>query len=255
MNKPATKEPSMDEILSSIRQIIADDDASTAPAPPPPARPVPAPQAAMPAAAPVPPPIPRAVPSAAVAPKPAEPLTLSAAQIVPAARPVPPAPEPAPPAMDFASMLSEIDEPMVPELPAADEPQLVDPEDIQFEVEAEPEPEPPPPPVMRAPEPPPRPVEAPRQAASVARAAPMPDPTLSDDIADQLLEPTTDAAVQGAMSRLGSLADTGIGGMTLEAMIRQMLKPMLKDWLDENLPSLVERLVEREIARISRGVK
>ncbi len=27
MNKPATKEPSMDEILSSIRQIIADDDA------------------------------------------------------------------------------------------------------------------------------------------------------------------------------------------------------------------------------------
>ena len=83
----------------------------------------------------------------------------------------------------------------------------------------------------------------------------MPDPTLSEDIADQLLEPTTDAAVQGAMSRLGSLADTGIGGMTLEAMIRQMLKPMLKDWLDENLPSLVERLVEREISRISRGVK
>ena len=33
MNKPATKEPSMDEILSSIRQIIADDDAAAAPAP------------------------------------------------------------------------------------------------------------------------------------------------------------------------------------------------------------------------------
>ena len=28
MNKPAPKEPSMDEILSSIRQIIADDDAA-----------------------------------------------------------------------------------------------------------------------------------------------------------------------------------------------------------------------------------
>ena len=26
MNKPASKEPSMDEILSSIRQIIADED-------------------------------------------------------------------------------------------------------------------------------------------------------------------------------------------------------------------------------------
>ena len=31
MNKPAPKEPSMDEILSSIRQIIADDDAAEAP--------------------------------------------------------------------------------------------------------------------------------------------------------------------------------------------------------------------------------
>ncbi|WP_449395618.1 hypothetical protein [Devosia riboflavina] len=31
MNKPAAKEPSMDEILSSIRQIIADDDESAAP--------------------------------------------------------------------------------------------------------------------------------------------------------------------------------------------------------------------------------
>jgi cell pole-organizing protein PopZ len=105
-----------------------------------------------------------------------------------------------------------------------------------------------------APAPAPKPA-APRPAASVARAAPMPDPTLSNDIADQLLEPATDAAVMGAMSRLGSLADTGIGSMTIEAMIRQMLKPMLKDWLDENLPSMVERLVEREISRISRGVK
>src|SRR5690606_38777081 len=51
MNKPAPKEPSMDEILSSIRQIIADDDAAGVPrrpaiqaAPPPmeatPARPM-----------------------------------------------------------------------------------------------------------------------------------------------------------------------------------------------------------------------
>ena len=30
MNQPAAKEPTMDEILSSIRQIIADDDESAA---------------------------------------------------------------------------------------------------------------------------------------------------------------------------------------------------------------------------------
>ncbi len=83
----------------------------------------------------------------------------------------------------------------------------------------------------------------------------MPDPTLSDDMADQLLAPATDAAVQNAMSRLGALGESGIGGMTVEAMIRQLVRPMLKDWLDENLPAMVERVVEREIARISRGVK
>ena len=83
----------------------------------------------------------------------------------------------------------------------------------------------------------------------------MPDPTLSADMAEQLLAPASEAAVQGAMARLGSLANTGIGSMTVEAMIRDMLRPMLKDWLDENLPALVERMVEKEISRISRGVK
>jgi cell pole-organizing protein PopZ len=83
----------------------------------------------------------------------------------------------------------------------------------------------------------------------------MPDPTLSSDMAEQLLAPATDAAVQGAMARLGSLSGGGIGSMTVEAMIRDMLRPMLKDWLDENLPALVERMVEKEITRISRGVK
>jgi len=159
--------------------------------------------------------------------------------------------------MDFASMLSDLDEPEADDAdPMAEmlagEPQLVDPEDVAFEQEPEPEPVAPPP-VMRAPEPPPRP--APRPAASVAYAASMPDPTLSSDMAEQLLAPATDAAVHGAMARLGALSNNGIGGMTVETMIRDMLRPMLKDWLDENLPSLVERMVEKEIARVSRGLK
>jgi cell pole-organizing protein PopZ len=260
MNKPAPKEPSMDEILSSIRQIIADDDATTAP--PAAQRPVPAPQPTSATPAPAPRPL-----AAQIASKPAgEPLALSTAQMIPA-KPAPapaalnPEPEPAPSVnMDFASMLSDIEEPE--DEPMADilqnPPELVDPEDIAFE--AEPEPEPPPPPVMRTPPPAPRTVEPPRPAprppaASVAQAAPMPDPMLSSDMADQLLAPATDMAVQGAMARLGAMAGGGIGGMTVEGMIRDMLRPMLKDWLDENLPALVERMVEKEIARISRGVK
>ncbi len=38
---------------------------------------------------------------------------------------------------------------------------------------------------------------------------------------------------------------------TLEGLVREMLRPMLKDWLDQRLPELVETLVEREIARIT----
>ena len=261
MNKPATKEPSMDEILSSIRQIIADDDAATAPVPAAP-RPAAVPPPAVSAAPAQPRPVPAQVPRAAAAP----PLALSAAQIVPPAastrgpEPVPVArmaepPEPA--NEDFSAMLAGLDEPE-PDVSApiarilADEPELVDPEDIAFEPEMlEPEP-----PALWAPEPEPqRAPEPPRPMASVAQAAPMPDPDLSADMAEELLAPATDAAVQGTMSRLAAMTAGGIGGMTVEAMMRDMLRPMLKDWLDENLPSLVERMVEKEIARISRGVK
>lgn len=39
----------------------------------------------------------------------------------------------------------------------------------------------------------------------------------------------------------------------LRDLARDMLRPMLKDWLDENLPVLVERLVRDEIERVGRG--
>lgn len=39
----------------------------------------------------------------------------------------------------------------------------------------------------------------------------------------------------------------------LPAMTESLLKPMLADWLDNNLPSMVERLVREEIERIARG--
>lgn len=42
------------------------------------------------------------------------------------------------------------------------------------------------------------------------------------------------------------------GGKSVEELAADLLRPMLKDWLDRNLPTLVERLVEREIARLTR---
>src|SRR3569623_2010354 len=148
----------MDEILSSIRQIIADDDASAAPAP---ARP---PVASVPlaAATPTPGPMPAAKPAAA-------PLALSPAQIVELARE-------APGAADFSAMLAGLDEPEPTPEPAAElmgEAELLDPEDVAFEMEPAPAPEPPPvpqpAPTFRAPLAEPRP--APRPVASVAGAS------------------------------------------------------------------------------------
>lgn len=39
----------------------------------------------------------------------------------------------------------------------------------------------------------------------------------------------------------------------IDKLAEEMLRPMLQDWLDNNLPSLVERLVRAEIERIARG--
>ena len=268
MNKPAPKEPSMDEILSSIRQIIADDDAAGAPRRPS-IQAAPDPMEAAPA---------RQTDSLdrdlSDMLEDVEPLALSAAQIVeqdddPVA------------GFSFDSILADTagdDDPMAA---AAAAPKLVEPEDIAFDLSAvdqveeeddlpafdpppppfvaaapapEPEPEPvfAPEPVLAA-EPKPEPVFAPRVApAAVAQAAPLPDPTLTTSMADQLLEPATQAAVRSSITKLNNLG-LGNAGATIESLMRDMLRPMLKEWLDENLPSVVERMVEKEIARVSRG--
>lgn len=44
----------------------------------------------------------------------------------------------------------------------------------------------------------------------------------------------------------------GAGGKTIEDLVKEMLRPMLKEWIDRSLPPMVERLVEREIARLTR---
>ncbi|SMQ63685.1 hypothetical protein SAMN06295905_0854 [Devosia lucknowensis] len=246
MNKPAPKEPSMDEILSSIRQIIADDDAAGAPRRP-------SVQAA-------PPPM-QAAPARALSDHDdrdlsdmlddIEPLALSPSQIVESDDDVG--------GFSFDSILADTET-------DAGEPTLVEAEDVAFEVEDDlpsfdpapareaivqpiraPEPEPV---AFAMPDPEPEPQPQPQMSA--AAAAPLPDPTLTSDIAEQLLEPATRAAVRGSIGKLSAL---GIGnpGLTIEAMMRDMLRPMLKEWLDENLPAVVERMVEKEIARVSRG--
>ena len=55
--------------------------------------------------------------------------------------------------------------------------------------------------------------------------------------------------------RFNTLANTVLSNnaRTLEDLVKEMLRPMLKSWLDDNLPGLVERIVKAEIERVSRG--
>lgn len=213
MNKPAAKEPSMDEILSSIRQIIADDDESGP------------------------------VAAANDAADPANDLPSFDDLIAEESAADEDEPADEAPEIAEADDQSGDEEPEALELSLA---QVVDdgndegegatfspPDDIAFDLDGnggdvDPDPEPTP------------------------TAPMMPDANLSADMTEHLIDQTAQQAVDHALSRLGSLS-LGTEGQTIEGIIKQMLRPMLKEWLDENLPSVVERIVEREIERISRG--
>jgi uncharacterized protein len=225
------QEPSMEEILASIRRIIADDD-TTKPASPKP------------------------VPVSAAPPVPPRPAAMPPRNPVPPSPPRPVMPQPA--AMDqrdIDAMLAGLDGPpgriepqpeevleLTEQMAAAADTetpsfQTIDGQsDVIFsDAPAEPPPPPPPPPQARAAD------EPPRQAA-------LPPNTLDRN----LISSSTSAAVDSAFN---TLAHTVLvqNARTLEDLVREMLRPLLKSWLDDNLPGMVERIVKAEIERVSRG--
>jgi len=210
----------MEEILASIRRIIADEDTGkakpAAAAPPPKPEPVPPPVAAKPAAPPPPPP----KPPEAVNNQADIDAMLADVDVAPVAKVAPPPPTPvAPPAADVLDLTEAMTAP--PPSPGF---RTIDAaSDIVFaEGNSEPPPAPP--------------------------RMPAPPPMLDRG----LMSNATQAAVDHAFS---SLANTVLGNnaRTLEDLVKEMLRPMLKGWLDDNLPGLVERIVRAEIERVSRG--
>jgi uncharacterized protein len=223
MTQPAkSQEPSMEEILASIRRIIADDDASKS-GPRAAEPPKPAPRPAPPPPRILPEPVAPALhvseePAEAAAADPfSEPveeessdiLDLTESMAAPAFEPAPP-PPPSPP----------------PAAPASAPPQFRKIEalsDVGFD-EGEPK-----------------------------QAAPRNDaPSFQLGAEQGLLSRETSAAVDSAFN---ALAQTVLvqNARTLEDLVREMLRPMLKSWLDDNLPGMVERLVRAEIERVARG--
>lgn len=43
-----------------------------------------------------------------------------------------------------------------------------------------------------------------------------------------------------------------VGKVTLEDITRELMKPMIKTWLDQNLPQVIEKIVQREVEKLSR---
>lgn len=70
-----------------------------------------------------------------------------------------------------------------------------------------------------------------------------------------LTDTATVTAAAGALGKLLSNVEFGEeagGTTTIEGLVREMMRPMLKEWLDENLPAIVEKHVEAEVQRIAR---
>jgi cell pole-organizing protein PopZ len=235
MTQPAkVQEPSMEEILASIRRIIADDEAK------------PAEKTADPAK-----------PAASVALAPARSAMAEAPRMAKAAPSVPEPPAKATNSQDdIDAMLAGLDaatsdaesrapqpdgevfeltdEMALPDPPAAAFRKIEPEDDLEFS-EAGTQPQPPAQPQQRQPafEPPPF-YESPA-------AAPQ-----------QMLSRSTVSAVESAFNTLANTVLSN-NARTLEDLVREMLRPMLKSWLDDNLPGLVERIVKAEIERVSRG--
>ncbi|NEU95377.1 PopZ family protein [Bradyrhizobium uaiense] len=238
MTQPAkVQEPSMEEILASIRRIIADDEAKPAAAEKPAAA----------AAAP-----PKVEPPPAAKPAMKSPPSPAAKAAAPAPKSPPPAPAPASNSQDdIDSLLASLDEATpAAEIRPSPQPEA-QPEADVFELTDD----------MALPAPAPAPsfrkvepqddvefTEARTRAPEPVREPPAIEPAPMQ----QIISGTTMRAVESAFN---SLANTVLSNnaRTLEDLVKEMLRPMLKSWLDDNLPGLVERIVKAEIERVSRG--
>jgi hypothetical protein len=271
MTQPAkVQEPSMEEILASIRRIIADDEAKPPAAEKPVATAVPAqpdkteksekagkPEKVSVAAPAAKPPIMKDIPPSAIPAAQAAAAKVAAPPAKPAPAPVapPPPPPPAPVATnsqdDIDALLNGLDEVTTPEEIRAP---LTDDEVFELTDEM----------ALPAPEPPPSSFHKidPQDDIEFEEAAGArtphrqpsfePPPLESSSPPQQILSRSTVSAVESAFNTLAHTVLSN-NARTLEDLVKEMLRPMLKSWLDDNLPALVERIVKAEIERVSRG--
>ena len=108
----------------------------------------------------------------------------------------------------------------------------------------------------------------PKPAASAAPPQPEPDAPLPPEsqapvepaspvngqVEEALVSEKVGSSVESSFLTLASSVFTQHEG-AVERMLYDALRPLLKTWLDDNLPTIVERLVRSEIERVARGVR
>lgn len=70
-------------------------------------------------------------------------------------------------------------------------------------------------------------------------------------------EPKREAAMAKPLYQPAPAAPVGLataGGNTIEGMVSSLMQPIIKEWIDANLPAIVERRVEAEINQIAAKV-
>jgi uncharacterized protein len=237
MTQPAkVQEPSMEEILASIRRIIADDEAKP-PAAEKPANPPAAGKPEKPAAPAAKAPVMKDVPPSTIAPAP---------KAAPPPKPAPPAPA-SNSQDDIDALLNGLDEATTPEeIRPSGEAEVFELTDDMAVV--------PPQVSFNKPEP----ADDPELAEMAAAAKPpQRQPAFEPRPVDvppsgPILSRSTVSTVESAFNALANTVLSN-NARTLEDLVKEMLRPMLKAWLDDNLPALVERIVKAEIERVSRG--
>jgi cell pole-organizing protein PopZ len=239
-----TPEPDMDEILASIRRIIAEDDTEAPhvdPTPPahdahgedvllltrraaPEPSPFEDPPAETPAAAPTGPP-------SSAEPAPPEPAS---------PEPVLASPPPAKPAAAPFAFVKPTTTPFAFVKPVS----AGSPTDSQAPAPI------PPAPVLSAPTP-----SAPVPATPVPaiEAEPEDSGAIDRKIAETAAAAFKELSLVVQNTQASPSIAISAGGPTLEEITRDLLRPMLKAWLDENLPAIVRARVDEEVERIARG--
>ena len=96
-------------------------------------------------------------------------------------------------------------------------------------------------------------------ALSPNMASDLPSAPMDETPKEKLVSESSAAVTTAALAKLASAADhkpsgtqLWVGARTIEQVVEDLMRPMLKEWLDQNLPTLVERLVEKELARMAR---